>query len=165
MASKKNEKETKINYKEKIKNIIDKEDVYRGQFVESQQFKKLSIKRIFRSFKFSFDGLKYAYLHEQSLTLHIVIMTIVIGCGIGFGISPLEWAITLVIGALVLVTELFNTSIEAVVDMVTGDYHPLAKIAKDTASAATFVASIIAAGMWLYVFVPRFLPLVTKLFK
>ena len=110
-------------------------------------------------------ALKYAYLHEQSLTLHIVIMAIVIGCGIGFGISPLEWAITLVIGALVLVTELFNTSIEAVVDMVTGDYHPLAKIAKDTASAATFVASIIAAGMWLYVFVPRFIPLISKLFN
>lgn len=165
MASKKNEKEIKVNYKEKIKQIIDKEDVYRGQFVESQQFKKLSIKRIFRSFKFSFAGLKYAYLHEQSLTLHIIIMAIVIGCGIGFKISPLEWAITLVIGALVLVTELFNTSIEAVVDMVTGEYHPLAKIAKDTASAATFVASIIAAGMWLYVFVPRFLPLITNLFK
>ena len=50
-------------------------------------------------------------------------------------------------GALILVAELFNTSIEAVVDMVTQEYHPLAKVAKDTASAACFVADMVAAGI------------------
>ena len=129
-----------------------KMEVSRGKYVESQQFKKLSPKRILRSFKFSFDGLKYAYLHEQSLALHVIIMFIIITCGFVFKITPIQWVITLVMGALILVSELFNTSIEAVVDLVTEEFHPLAKIAKDTASAATFVASIIAAGMWLTVF-------------
>ncbi len=132
-----------------------KMEVSRGKYVESQQFKKLSPKRILRSFKFSFDGLKYAYLHEQSLALHVIIMFIIITCGFVFKITPIQWVITLVMGALILVSELFNTSIEAVVDLVTEEFHPLAKIAKDTASAATFVASIIAAGMWLTVFLPK----------
>lgn len=136
-----------------------KVEISRGKYVESLNLKKLGIKRIFKSFKFSFDGLIYAYTHEQSLALHVIVMAIIIACGLGFHISPLQWVITLVMGALILVAELFNTSIEAVVDMVTEEYHPLAKVAKDTASAACFVADLIAAGMWLVVFAPKIISL------
>lgn len=131
------------------------EMISRGKYVEEHEFKKLGIKRMFMSFKYSFDGLKYAYVHEQSLALHIIVMIIIIACGFGFHITPIQWVITLVMGALILVAELFNTSIEAVVDMVTEEYHPLAKVAKDTASAACFVANVTALGMWLVVFVPK----------
>ena len=134
-------------------------EISRGKYVESQNFKQLGFKRILKSFKFSFDGLKYAYLHEQSLALHLIAMAIVIACGFGFHISALQWVITLVMGNLILVTELINTSIEAVVDMVTSKYHPLAKVAKDTASAACFVANITAFGMWLVVFIPKIIAL------
>ena len=136
-----------------------KVEISRGKYVESNQLKKLSFKRVLRSFKFSFDGLKYAYLHEQSLVLHVLVMVIIVTCGVGFKITPMQWVITLVMGALILVAELFNTSIEAVVDMVTEEFHPLAKIAKDTASAACFIADITAAGMWLVVFVPKIISL------
>lgn len=135
------------------------ERISRGKYVEEHEFKKLGIKRMFMSFKYSFDGLKYAYLHEQSLVLHIIVMAIIIACGLGFHITPIQWVITLVMGALILVTELFNTSIEAVVDLVTGEYHPLAKVAKDTASAACFIADMMAFGMWLVVFVPKIISL------
>lgn len=130
-------------------------EISRGKYVESLDLKKLGFKRVLKSFKFSFDGLKYAYTHEQSLALHLIVMAIVITFGIVFKITPMQWVITLVMGALILVGELFNTSIEAVVDMVTEEYHPLAKVAKDTASAACFVADMIAFGMWLVVFVPK----------
>lgn len=136
-----------------------KVEISRGKYVESLDLKKLGVKRIFKSFKFSFDGLKYAYTHEQSLALHVIVMAVIIACGFGFHISPMQWVITLVMGALILVAELFNTSIEAVVDMVTEEYHPLAKVAKDTASAACFVADLIAAGMWLVVFAPKIIAL------
>ena len=135
-------------------------EIYRGKYVESQNFKQLGFKRVLKSFKFSFDGLKYAYLHEQSLILHIIAMSIVIACGVGFKITPMQWVIILVMGNLILVAELFNTAIEAVVDMVTEEYHPLAKIAKDTASAACLVANVTAAGMWLVVFIPKIISLI-----
>ena len=134
-------------------------EISRGKYVESQNFKKLGFKRVLKSFKFSFDGLKYAYLHEQSLALHVIAMAVIISFGFGFKISPMQWVITLVMGSLILVAELFNTAIEAVVDMVTGEYHPLAKVAKDTASAACFVANMTAAGMWLVVFIPKIISL------
>lgn len=137
-----------------------KVEISRGKYVESLDLKKLGFKRILKSFKFSFDGLKYAYLHEQSLALHVIVMAIVIACGIGFKITPIQWVITLVMGAMILVGELFNTSIEAVVDMVTEEYHPLAKVAKDTASAACFVVDMIAFGMWLVVFVPKIISII-----
>lgn len=136
-----------------------KVEISRGKYVESLDLKKLGFKRVLKSFKFSFDGLKYAYTHEQSLALHVIVMAIIIACGFGFKISPIQWVITLVMGALILVAELFNTSIEAVVDMVTEEYHPLAKVAKDTASAACFVADMIAFGMWLVVFAPKIIAL------
>lgn len=135
------------------------EEVSRGSFVEQNNYKKLNLKRVGLSFKFSFEGLKYAYLHEQSLALHLICTAIVIVLNIGFRVSPMTWVITLVMMALILVTELINTSIEAVVDMVTQEFHPLAKIAKDTASAAVFVTVIIAIGMWLFVFVPKIVSL------
>lgn len=136
-----------------------KVEISRGKYVESLDLKKLGFKRILKSFKFSFDGLKYAYAHEQSLALHVIVMAIIITCGIAFQITPIQWVITLVMGALILVAELFNTSIEAVVDMVTEEYHPLAKVAKDTASAACFVADMVAFGMWLVVFIPKIVAL------
>ena len=134
-------------------------EISRGKFVESQNLKQLGFKRMLKSFKFSFDGLKYAYLHEQSLTLHVIVMTLIIAFGLGFKISAIQWVVTLIMGALILVAELFNTAIEAVVDMVTEEYHPLAKVAKDTASGACFVANMTAAGMWLVVFIPKIISL------
>ncbi len=141
-----------------LKNKVNVE-ISRGKYVESLNLKKLGFKRILKSFKFSFDGLKYAYLHEQSLLLHMIVMTFIVVCGFSFKISPIQWVITLVMGALILVTELFNTSIEAVVDMVTEEFNPLAKVAKDTASAACFIADMTAAGMWFAVFIPKIISL------
>lgn len=141
-----------------LKNKVNVE-ISRGKYVESLNLKKLGFKRILKSFKFSFDGLKYAYLHEQSLLLHMIVMTFIVVFGFSFKISPIQWVITLVMGALILVTELFNTSIEAVVDMVTEEFNPLAKVAKDTASAACFIADMTAAGMWLAVFIPKIISL------
>lgn len=134
-------------------------EISRGKYVESQNLKQLGFKRMLKSFKFSFDGLKYAYLHEQSLVLHVIVFVIIVAFGLGFGIKPIQWVVILVMAALILVAELFNTAIEAVVDMVTEEYHPLAKVAKDTASAACFVADVTAAGMWLVVFVPKIISL------
>ena len=107
------------------------------------------------SFKYAIDGIKKAYKAERNLKIHVLAMIIVILLGFILKIAVWEWVVCIVLFALVIGAELFNTSIEAVVDLVTEEFHPLAKIAKDTASAATFVASIIAAGMWLTVFLPK----------
>jgi len=57
----------------------------------------------------------------------------------------------------VMAAELLNTAIEATVDMAMPDIHPLAKVAKDTASAAVFVLSFVSAIIGVVIFIPKIL--------
>lgn len=124
--------------------------------------KKRSIKRFINSIKNSWDGLKYAYTNEQSLTIHAVLTVLVLLSGIIFNATKIQWTVIVIVLALVMIAELINTAIEAVVDLVTDKYHELAKIAKDCASAAAFVASLLAAGLYVYVFLPQIIKLIFR---
>jgi len=119
--------------------------------------KKHGLKRFTNSFKYSCEGLIYAYKYEQSMTIHITMLCFVIICGILFRISLIEWLLCTILCGLVIATELINTAIEAVVDLACPKIDPLAKIAKDTASAAVFVFAITALICGLIIFLPKFL--------
>lgn len=119
-----------------------------------EERKKRGFGRLRNSFKYSMAGLRYAYKNEQSMTIHVCITALVIVLGLVFDITILEWALCLFLIGIIMACELINTALEAVVDLVTQDYHPLAKVAKDTASAAVFVFSIISAIIGLFIFVP-----------
>ena len=60
---------------------------------------------------------------------------------------------------MVISGELFNTAIEAVVDLVTEEYHPLAKVAKDTSAAAVFIIAIVSIVVGIVIFVPKIIAL------
>ncbi|NLM62904.1 MAG: diacylglycerol kinase family protein [Mollicutes bacterium] len=122
--------------------------------------KKRGIKRFINSFKYSFDGLKYAYKYEQSLTIHFVVAILVIIAGIVLEISLTEWLMCFFLMGIVMATELINTSIEAVIDLACPKIHPLAKVAKDTASAAVFVFSTVAFISGLIIFVPKIISMI-----
>ncbi|MCD8562357.1 MAG: diacylglycerol kinase family protein [Bacilli bacterium] len=88
-----------------------------------------------------------------------MISIIVILMGLYFKITNIEWIFVFLMIALVMAAELLNTAIEDVVDLVTSDFHPMAKIAKDTASAAVLIYSMIALVIGLIVFLPYILKL------
>ncbi len=121
--------------------------------LKGMQKKKMGFKRFLKSFKYSWDGLVYAYINEQSLFIHIIITICAVTLGIILKIGILEWLFVLLMIGLIICAELINTSIEAVVDLASPEIHPLAKIAKDTASAAVFCLSLVAfiGGMIIYV--------------
>ena len=75
-------------------------------------------------------------------------------------ISPIEWAILVVTIMIVMSAELFNTAIEAVVDRVGDEPHPLSKIAKDTGAGAVLIGAIGAVIVGLLIFGPRLLALI-----
>jgi diacylglycerol kinase len=124
--------------------------------------KKRGIKRLINSFKYSFDGLAYAANKEQSVLIMIISTITSIVLGIILKINGTEWFFVMIAIALVLGTELLNTAIEATIDLVSPHYHPLAKIAKDTASAAVFVYSIIAFAIGCIVFIPNIIEYLGK---
>ena len=124
--------------------------------------KKRGLKRFVKSFGYSIDGLKYAYKYEQSMFIHITMLCFVIIFGLILHISAMEWIICIILCGLVIATELINTSIEAVVDLTCPKIHPLAKIAKDTASAAVFVFAITAVVAGLIIFLPKIINLISS---
>ena len=115
------------------------------------------LKKFFHSFTYPIKGLKYAYRNEQNLAVDVGIALLVILAGFIFRVSVSEWAILLLTIGLVISCELINTAIEAVVDLVTEEYHPLAKVAKDTSAAAVFIFAIIAIIVGLIIFLPKLL--------
>ncbi|MDE5888395.1 MAG: diacylglycerol kinase [Bacilli bacterium] len=127
--------------------------------ISRDEIKKRGFSRFFRSFGFSIEGLKYAYKYEQSMLVHVIATVCVIAANFFFHITGIEWLVTLLAIGMVLSAELINTAIEAVVDLVTLEIHPLAKIAKDCGSAATFVLAIMAAAIGFVVYVPYIIQL------
>ncbi len=109
------------------------------------------------SIKYAVDGLKFAYKYEQSMTLHLVTSLSFIILGLIFQISLFEWAIIFMLLGMIAAIELINTSLEAVVDLTTSEYHILAKIGKDTASGAVFIISSSAFIVFCMIFIPRVL--------
>lgn len=79
------------------------------------------------------------------MKIHCVMAVLVVIAGIILKLSPVEWCICLGLFGLVMALELVNTAVESVVDLVTSEYKPLAKIAKDTAAGAVLIAAIMAA--------------------
>lgn len=127
------------------------------------QQKKMGVKRFIKSFGYSLDGIKYAFKYEQSMFIHIFVTILVIGLGIFFKLNLMEWIMCFLVIGLVTATEMVNTSIEAVVDLSCPKTHPLAKIAKDTASASVFVFALTAFISGLLIFVPKIIHFITTL--
>lgn len=123
--------------------------------MESRERKKFSLRRFFISFKYSFDGLKYAYLNEQSMLLHLLCTILIVTLGFIFKISFIEWIVSITLLTCIMCIELLNTAIEATVDLVTKEKRELAKIAKDTSSAAAGIISISSLLIFLMIFIPK----------
>ena len=116
---------------------------------------KIDNKRLKNSFKYAFYGIKQSYMGEQNLKIHTFFALLVILFGFLFKISYIEWLICLTLIGLVLMTEFFNTAIEYVVDLASPEVHPLAKAAKDTASAGVLIMAIVSAIIGLIIFLPK----------
>lgn len=113
--------------------------------------------RLINSFRYAYHGLIYAYKNEQNMMVHCLTTLGVVVLGLFFHISFFEWALCFLLIGLVITLELVNTAIEAVVDLVTQEYHPLARVAKDTASAAVAVMAFFSGVVGFIIFVPKIL--------
>ena len=125
---------------------------------------KLDLKRLGRSFKAAFEGIESTYKREQNIKIHSVIAVIVLIGGFLFKINYIEWLVCLVLIGFVLMAEFFNTAIEYVVDLASPDIHPLAKAAKDTASAGVLMMAIVSALIGCVIFVPKIIGFIGGLF-
>ena len=113
------------------------------------------------SFRFAFEGIVYVLKTQANARVHAVVTVAVVALGGWLGLTQIEWAILVVTMAVVWVAEFVNTAVEAAVDLATGERHPLAKIAKDTAAGGVLLAAILAVIVGLLILGP---PLWARLF-
>lgn len=123
--------------------------------LKKKRKKNISFERLIKSFRYAVDGFTYSFINEQNLIVHTIIALIAIIFGFIFKISIVEWLFVLIMIGLVVCAELINTSIEATIDLVCPEKHPLAKIAKDTAAGAVFVLALVAVIGGLIIFIPK----------
>jgi len=111
----------------------------------------LGFKRLINAFRFSMQGFKAAYKHEEAFRQEVFVLALAVPLGIWLGDNAIE--IILLIGSvlLLIVVELVNSAIEATVDRFGGEHHELSGRAKDMGSAAVLVMSIAAAMTWLLI--------------
>ncbi len=118
------------------------------------------MQRLIRSFGHAFAGVGHGLRTQGNLRIHVLAAVCVILAGLWLQLSTLEWAILVMAITIVISAELINTAIEAAVDRVGSEPHPLAKIAKDTAAGAVLIAAIGAVIVGLLIFGPKLLAVI-----
>lgn len=110
------------------------------------------VRRLVDSFKFAAEGIIYCVKSQRNMKFHLCAALIV--CILGWWQNLTHEKIALLIFAvsLVIVTEMLNTAIETVVNMISLEFSPLAKIAKDVAAGAVLVAALVSLFIGYLVF-------------
>ena len=114
---------------------------------------------IARSFDHAYRGLVYAVRTQRNMRFHVVAAAVVLVGSLFLGVSKLELAVLVLVIMFVFVTEMFNTALEFAVDLVTKEYHPLAKLSKDVSAGAVLVSSVGAVLVGYLILVDNLGPL------
>lgn len=115
--------------------------------------------RFIRSFYYAISGIIVAVKAERNLKIHLTLSGVVIIFGFSLSITLMEWLVVLIMVGGMLAAEMMNSAIERVVDLVTEDYHPLAKQAKDIAAGAVLFFAITSVLIGVLIFGPRLINL------
>jgi diacylglycerol kinase (ATP) len=104
------------------------------------------------SFRHAVEGLGHAFRTQRNMRFHILTFLVVFLAGLILRLPRVEMLALVFCAALVMITEMFNTAIEATVDMITQSYHPAAKFIKDVAAGAVLISAITAVLVGAVVF-------------
>ncbi len=119
--------------------------------MESPHKGKTGLRRIWNAFCYSLAGLAAAFRHEEAFRQEALLAAILVPSALFLPASGAGKALMIVSVILVLIVELLNSGLEAAVDRVSREDHPLAKRAKDIGSAAVFLSLINVPVVWLLV--------------
>jgi diacylglycerol kinase (ATP) len=114
------------------------------------------LRRLIRACGYSLQGLRAGWRHEAAFRQEVLLTLILLPVGIWLGRDALDYALLLGSLLLVLITELFNSAIEALTDRVGTEHHELSGRAKDFASAAVLLGLVLAALVWGAIAYARF---------
>lgn len=111
------------------------------------------------SFKFAFNGLYSLIKNEHNSRIHILSTVIVIILGIILKINYIEWSLLIIVIGIVFVSELLNSSLESLADLIEPEWNEQIRKAKDYAAAAVFISAVVSIIVGGIIFVPKILDL------
>lgn len=106
------------------------------------------------SFRAAVDGALHTIRTQPNAWIELSAVVVVTGAGLFFHIARWEWVALVLIFSLILALEAVNTAVEATIDLVSPEYHSLAKIAKDAAAGALILAVLGSIVIALLIFIP-----------
>lgn len=115
---------------------------------------KSGVKRIYAAFLYSMQGLRMAWKSEHAFRQELMLAIPGVIVALLLPVSALEKLVLVAVLILVLIVELVNSAIEAVVDRISFERHPLSKNAKDFGSAAVCLALLLAGATWAVIVLP-----------
>jgi diacylglycerol kinase (ATP) len=113
--------------------------------------KPTGITRVLRAFGYSFQGFRHAWREEAAFRQEAILSAVLIPTGVYLGRSGVERALLVCPVLLILLVEILNSAVEAVVDRSGTERHPLAGMAKDMGSAAVMLSFVLLGTVWLLV--------------
>lgn len=111
-------------------------------------------------FHFAWEGIIEAIKLERNLKVHLSITCIVFLLGWFVHLTLMEWVIIVLVIGFVLALELVNTAIEEIINYLKPEIHPHAKLIKDIAAGAVFIAALTAAIVGLLIFIPKLISMI-----
>jgi diacylglycerol kinase (ATP) len=117
----------------------------------SDRHKPTGITRLLRAFGYSFQGFRHTWREEAAFRQEVALALLVVPAGLYFGRSGIERAMLVSPMLLILVVEILNSAVEAVVDRSGTERHHLAGMAKDMGSAAVMLSFVLLGTVWLLI--------------
>jgi diacylglycerol kinase (ATP) len=114
------------------------------------------VDRLIKAFGYSIKGLRAGWRHEEAFRQELLLTAVMLPLAFWVGRGPFDYAVLIGSLFIVLITELFNSSIEALTNRVSEEQHELSGRAKDLAAAAVFLSLIMTAVIWVLVGYARF---------
>ena len=121
---------------------------------------KFSLKSRLGSFRFAVNGLLLLLKNEHNSRIHILAAIIAIIMGIIMKLDHYEWSLLIIVIGAVFLTELLNSSIESLADLIDPEFNELIMRAKDYSAAAVLISAIVAIVVGGLIFIPKFLDLI-----
>lgn len=116
-----------------------------------------NLRKLRKAFRYAFAGAGHALETQQNFKIYFLAAVLVVGAGLYFGITFLEWIALVFSIFLVLITEMINTAFEEMINLLKCEYDRRCRLAKDVAAGMVLFASVSAIIVGLLIFLPKIL--------
>lgn len=125
--------------------------------MEKKDSGKFSLKSRIRSFRFAFNGLGSLLRYEHNSRIHVIAAILVVIIAMLLRVNVIEWLLLVIVMGIVFLTELLNSAIETIADLIEPEYSESVRRAKDYSAAAVLISAVMAVAAGCLIFIPKLL--------